>query len=72
MLDTLGMRIEKVQLDNGLTGTAFVKSVNANYAAMSMYKMDSRLPPLHVIINICKVYNVDANWLLFGDTKHDN
>ena len=72
MLDTLGMRIEKVQLDNGLKGVDFAKSVNCNYRAMSMYKMDSRIPPLHTIINICKVYNIDANWLLFGDTKNDN
>ena len=72
MLDTLGMRIEKVQLDNGLKNVAFAKSVNCNHAAMSMYKMDSRIPPLHTIMNICKVYNVDANWLLFGDTKNDN
>ena len=72
MLDTLGMRIEKVQLDNGLKGVEFAKSVNANYTAMSDYKMDRILPPLHTIINICKVYNVDANWLLFGDIKHDN
>jgi hypothetical protein len=72
MLDTLGMRIEKVQLDNGLNNVNFAKSVNCNYTAMSMYKMDSRIPTLHTIMNICKVYNVDANWLLFGDTKNDN
>ena len=72
MLDTLGMRIEKVQFDNGLKGVDFAKSVNCKYPAMSMYKMDSRIPPLHTIINICKVYNIDANWLLFGDTKNDN
>ena len=72
MLDTLGMRIEKVQLDNGESGRNFAIKTGTNYAAMSMYKMDSRMPPLHTIINICKVYNVDANWLLFGDTKNDN
>lgn len=72
MLDTLGMRIEKVQMDSGLGIAAFSRSINCSHTALSMYKMDSRLPPLHTIMNICKVYNVDANWLLFGDTKHDN
>ena len=69
MLDTLGMRIEKVQLDSGLGCTAFAKSINCSHVRLSQYKYDKVMPPLHVIMNICNVYNIDANWLLFGEKE---
>lgn len=69
MLDTLGMRIEKVQMDNGLGIAAFSSSIECSHTALSNYKYDRCMPPLHVIMNICNVYNIDANWLLFGEKE---
>ena len=69
MLDTLGMRIEKVQMDSGLGIVAFSKSIGCGHTTLSEYKYDRKLPPLRTILNICNVYNIDANWLLFGEKE---
>lgn len=68
-MDSLGLRIERVQLDKGLTNREFSRILGVRENLMSGYKYDVKMPPLRTIIKICKEFDVDANWLLLGETR---
>lgn len=49
--------------------TQFAKSIGWAYTAMlNTERQPEKSIPLKAIIGICKVYKVDANWLLLGST----
>ena len=61
---TIGERIDMVIQEKGLTNRQAAELLGMRENLLSMYKYDARPMPLKTFIKFCKVFNVDANWLI--------
>ncbi len=59
-------RIIEVRVDKELTQTTFGAKMNVNRSIIASIEGGKVNPSIMFIINFCKVFNVNSNWLLFG------
>lgn len=65
-MDTLGKRIKKVIVHHGATMTSFAKELNISQSMVSKICGDKAIPSDRTISDICRIFNVRKDWLLYG------
>lgn len=65
-MDTLGQRIKKVIIHNGNTMTSFAKEINISQSMVSKICSDKAIPSERTLLDICRVFNVNKDWLFYG------
>lgn len=65
-MDTLGKRIKKVIVHHGTTMTSFAKELNISQSMVSKICGDKAVPSDRTISDICRIFNVRKDWLLYG------
>ncbi|MDE6869886.1 MAG: helix-turn-helix domain-containing protein, partial [Clostridia bacterium] len=61
---SIGKRIKDLRLDRNLSQTEFAVRIGTTQDSISLWENDKRLPDTIYIINICKEFNVSADYLL--------
>lgn len=56
-----------IQVRGKLTQNTFAKSIQIAKITLLRYEKGERVPDADFICAICRVYNLDANWLLTGE-----
>lgn len=62
---TIGERIKKIRKTLQLNQVSFAKKINLKQAAIGLIENNQRNVSDRVIQDICRVYNINENWLLF-------
>lgn len=57
-------RIREIRQKVGLTQSDFAKTIGTTKNQLSKYETGTQETPVKIIIAVCKVYAVNANWLL--------
>lgn len=65
-MGTLGKRVKKVIVHNGATMTSFAKEINISQSMVSKICADKAAPSDRTISDICRIYNINKDWLLHG------
>lgn len=66
----MNKRIRKIRTDNKLNKSEFAKKIGTSAMSVTnMEKENGNYPNTLTIKKICQVFNIDANWLLFGDDR---
>lgn len=65
-MGTLGKRVKKVIVRNGATMTSFAKEINISQSMVSKICADKAIPSDRTISDICRIYNINKDWLLHG------
>lgn len=64
-MDTLGQRVKKVIVFNGYTMTQFAKELNISQSMVSKICSDKAIPSERTISDICRIFNVNKEWLMY-------
>lgn len=64
-------RLNKVLKDSGLTGAEIAKMLEIHPPTLSKYTHGKSGMSIETMYKFCKVFNVDANWLLGLDDDSD-
>ena len=65
----MNKRIRKIRTDNKLNKSEFAKNRDISNECHKYGKENGNYPNTLTIKKICQVFNIDANWLLFGDDR---
>lgn len=65
-METLGKRVKKVIVYHGATMTSFAKELNISQSMVSKICADKAVPSDRTISDICRIFNVNKDWLLYG------
>ena len=60
----IGNRIKEIRIDNKLTQAQIAKKLNVTQDSISLWENNKRLPDTQYIIEICKIFNIKADYLL--------
>ena len=63
----LGERIKFVRKELGLSQSDFGRKISISQATIACYESGVRFPSDAILKLICTTYNVDYNWLKYGD-----
>ena len=63
----IGERIKEMRKQKGLTQKEFCERINCKQTKLSYIERGTNEPGISVISEICKAFNISADWLLFGD-----
>lgn len=63
----LGDRIRKLRENAGLTQKELAVKLDMSASAIGMYEQNRRLPKNDMLLDICNLFNVKADYLLTGD-----
>ncbi len=66
-METINDRIASVIRASKLTKTAFAEKINLSQSYVSSLCMGRKVPSDRTIFDICKVFNVNENWLRTGN-----
>lgn len=64
---SLGQRLASVRKVKGLNQREMAESVGLSYRSYRAYETGDREPPFYPMVEIVKIYELDAEWFLFGD-----
>ncbi len=65
-MNTLGERVKKIIAYNGTTMTQFAKELNISQSMVSKICADKAAPSDRTITDICRIYNINKDWILHG------
>lgn len=65
--ETLGQRLLSVRKAQGLNQSEMAHSVGLSYRSYRAYETGDRDPAFYPMVEIVRVYKLDAEWFLFGD-----
>lgn len=65
-MDTLGKRVKKIIAYHGTTMTSFAKELNISQSMVSKICADKAVPSDRTISDICRIYNINKDWILHG------
>lgn len=65
-MPTIGKRIRKVIVHEGETITSFAKELNISQSMVSKICADKAKPSDRTIADICRVFNINKEWLTTG------
>ena len=57
-------RIAEAIRESGMTQTAIAKALNVSQSAIAHYVKGDILPAINTLANLCKLLDVDANYIL--------
>ena len=60
----LGTKLKELRKEHGLSQSDFGKSIGVTQDSISLWEQNKRIPDTLYIIEICKKYNVSADYLL--------
>ena len=63
-MELLGLRLKTLRQEKGLTQQQLAEKLNVVKASVSGYEQSSIHPSAEVLIQICKYFNVSADYLL--------
>lgn len=63
-IETIQQRLADEISNSELTQTQIAKLVGVNQAQISRYLSHKKLPSVETLANLCKVLNIDANYIL--------
>jgi transcriptional regulator with XRE-family HTH domain len=63
---SIGSRIAKIRGRVGRNQIDFAKDLGVSQSAFKNYERGASEPPVGLLINLCKRYNVGADWLVLG------
>lgn len=66
-LEQIQIRLTEAINQSGMTKTAIAKAINVKPTQISSYTKGRKLPALDTLANLCKVLDVDANYILCQD-----
>lgn len=64
MIPVYATRIREIRQKLGLTQSNFAKAIGTTKNQLSKYETGTQDTPTKIIIAVCKVFEVNANWLL--------
>lgn len=64
---SLGQRLASVRKAKGLNQKEMADSAKLSYRSYRAYETDDRDPPFYAMVEIVRLYKLDAEWFLFGD-----
>lgn len=65
----LGLRLQQLRKQRGLTQKALAERINKSPAAVSSYETNVQIPPLDVLISIASTLNVSLDYLVGFDRR---
>ena len=69
-MEIFGLRLKTLRLAKGLTQTQLAKKLDVVRASVSYYEKNAIYPSVDVLIKICRLFNVSADFLLgLSETK---
>lgn len=63
-IEQIRERIKEAIKQNGMTQTELAKQIGVCQQAIGQYLHQNKLPALDTLANLCKVLDVDANYIL--------
>ena len=66
---SIGKRLAEVRAEQGLNQVEFAELLGVPRSSYKNYERGAFDPPTSLVVQICKRYGVDANWLLFGNRR---
>ena len=60
-------RLSEEIINSGLTQTEIAKHLGINHSQISCYIHGKKMPALDTLANLCKLLDVDANYILCQD-----
>lgn len=67
-METLGDRLKFLREEHRLTQKEVANIIGTTDVSIGRYEMDSRIPKVDILNNLAKLYNVDIDYLLTGNT----
>jgi transcriptional regulator with XRE-family HTH domain len=64
---SLGQRLASVRKAKGLNQREMADSVKLSYRSYRAYETDDREPPFYAMVEVVRLYKLDAEWFMFGD-----
>jgi transcriptional regulator with XRE-family HTH domain len=64
---SLGKRIAQIRARTGLSQTDFAPQIDVSPSALKNYERGANDPPARLLVELCKSYDVGADWLLLGN-----
>lgn len=61
---SIGKKIKELRIERNLSQTEFAVKIGTTQDSISLWENDKRLPDTIYIMNICKEFNVSADYLL--------
>lgn len=68
-METIGKRLRYLRDKHKLTQEKMAELIGKKKGNISNYESDNYEPSAQTIIAICKIFNVSADWLLFGEER---
>lgn len=66
-IDKIQRRLAKAIDESGMTQTAIANALHINQACISRYVHGIKMPALDTFANLCKLLDVDTNYILCQD-----
>ena len=66
-MDTIGSRISFLIQTHGITKTTFASKMNLSQGFVSQICSDARLPSDRTILDVCREFRVNEQWLRTGE-----
>ena len=63
-MTVFSQRLKELRLEKGLSLRALAKRLDIPYSTYTHYERGEREPPLDVLVLICDLFNVSADYLL--------
>ena len=63
-MNDIGCKIKEIRIERGLSQTAFATSIGVTQDSISLWEQNKRIPDTVYVIEICKKYNISADYLL--------
>lgn len=65
-MKTIANRIKELRLELGLTQKELGRKVGVTPVTISKWELDTAKPKSHSLLRLCKIFNVDTEWLTYG------
>ncbi|HDM8240641.1 TPA: LexA family transcriptional regulator [Vibrio campbellii] len=65
-MQTIADRIKALRLREKLTQKELGKKIGVTSVTISKWELDTAKPKSHSLLKLCKVFNVDVEWLTYG------
>lgn len=65
-MSTIGERLKQIRKDSNLTQQKFAESLGLKQNTIATYEMDRTFPSDRTISDICRIFNIEEDWLRYG------
>lgn len=64
MKEIISQRIKEIRVENKMNQSVFGQSISVSQDTVSLWEQGKSLPNTEYVIEICKKYNISADYLL--------